>query len=105
MRTILTTAVLLALVLFACDIEEKPTHASGHLCTCEQRQAVADYVAANQRAGMADDSELYLDHLYAIAVRTHCDHRDSVPTTGHGAHAIGLAPCEAWHRDHCPIRP
>lgn len=45
------------------------------------------------------------NNLRRKAVRTFCDHRDSVLTTAYGTEALDLKPCEVWHQDHAPIRP
>lgn len=97
--------LLLCLVLAGCGPSIGNHYESGYVCSCEQRKAVADYVRNAQQNGMSDNAEDYIDEVYAVAVRTNCDHRDSVLVSEYGKCAIGLEPCEIWHQDYFPIQP
>lgn len=77
---------------------------SGFVCSCEQRAEVAAYVERGQTSGISDDSDYYLDHLFAIAVVTTCEHLDSVPVNN-WRDRLGGRSCELWFPDHEPIRP
>lgn len=100
--------ILFALLLSGCGPESQYAYRSGYVCSCEQREAVSRYVAqANLQAMGGSDPDDYVVSIYKVAVRTLCDHRDSVLTDGIGSLAVGLGlkPCEAFHPDHTPIHP
>ena len=99
--------IILLLALTACG-PGPSRYRSGYVCSCEQRQAVGDYVAqANLQAMGGSDPDDYVRTIYATAVRTLCDHRDSVLADGYGGLATGsgLKSCEMFHPDHTPIQP
>jgi len=99
----------LALLASGCRTGPQYRWERGIVCTCEQRSEVARYVADSQRSGMADDSDYYLNNLFAIAVATHCERRDSVyvfePCHGCGWEPVNLAPCEYYSDGIGPARP
>ncbi len=96
--------ILILFVLFLTSCGNSPT--SGYLCSCEQRQAVGVYVSQSQvnlQSIGGFNPDHYVESIYATAVRTICDHRDSVMVNG--GIGIGLKPCEMFHPDYLSIRP
>lgn len=97
--------ILFALLLSGCGPESRYAYRSGYVCSCEQREAVGRYVAgANLQAMGGSDPDDYVVSIYKVAVRTLCDHQDSVLTDGLAV-GLRLKPCEVFYQDHTPIHP
>lgn len=108
MSTLPKFSILLIALLVGCGPDDTPRYSSGYVCTCEQRELVRQYVAdANLSAMGGSDPNDYVNAIFATAVVTICDHRDSVLTIRSGRTRIDpdAKPCESWYDDFRSIHP